>query len=77
MKEYESLLPLFLKIIKIQPASADTSYPIACLCSRKGMVEESIKWLNKALAKDPSKREFFFSGSRPGKYESITIEIMI
>jgi tetratricopeptide (TPR) repeat protein len=61
MKEYESLLPLFLEIIKIAPDSADTSYHIACLYSRKGMVEESIKWLNKAFAKDPSKREFFLA----------------
>ncbi len=25
------------------------------------MVEKSIKWLSKALAKDPSKREFFLA----------------
>jgi tetratricopeptide (TPR) repeat protein len=61
MKEYESLLPLLLKAIKIQPASADISYHIACIYSRKGMVEESIKWVNKTLAKDPSKREFFLA----------------
>ena len=61
MKEYESSLPLFLEIIKISPDSADTSYHIACLYSRKGMVEKSIKWLSKALAKDPSKREFFLA----------------
>jgi tetratricopeptide (TPR) repeat protein len=61
MKEYERLLPLFLEIIKIAPDSADTSYHIACLYSRKGMLEESIKWLSKALAKDPSKREFFLA----------------
>jgi tetratricopeptide (TPR) repeat protein len=61
MKEYESLLPLLLKIIKIQPASADTSYHIACLYSRKGMVKESIKWLNKALGDDPARRDFFLA----------------
>jgi tetratricopeptide (TPR) repeat protein len=61
MKEYESLLPLFLKTIKIQPASADTSYHIACLYSRKGMVEESNKWLSKALGDDPARREFFLA----------------
>ena len=61
MKEYESLLPLFLKTSKIQPASADTSYHIACLYSRKGMVEESTKWLNKAIGDDPSRREFFLT----------------
>jgi tetratricopeptide (TPR) repeat protein len=61
MRQYESLLPFLLKTIKIQPASADTSYHIACLYSRKGMVEESIKWLNKALGDDPSRREFFLA----------------
>jgi tetratricopeptide (TPR) repeat protein len=59
MKEYERLLPLFLKIDEIQLDSADTQYHIACLYSRKGMMEESIKWLSKALANDPSRREFF------------------
>jgi tetratricopeptide (TPR) repeat protein len=61
MKEYENLLPLLLKASKIQPASADTSYHIACLYSRKGMVEESNNWLNKALGDDPSRREFFLA----------------
>jgi tetratricopeptide (TPR) repeat protein len=61
MKEYEGLLPLFLKMAEIQPGSADTNYHIACLYSRKGMVEESIKWLNKALTNDPSRREFFLA----------------
>jgi tetratricopeptide (TPR) repeat protein len=61
MKEYERLLPLFLKIDEIQPHSADTSYHIACLYSRKGMVEESIRWLKKALANNPSRREIFLT----------------
>ncbi len=46
---------------EIQPGNADTNYHIACLYSRKGMVDESIKWLNKALANDPSRREFFLA----------------
>ena len=61
MKEYERLLPLFFKINEIQPGSADTSYHIACIFSRKGMVEESIKWRNKAFAKNPSRREFYLA----------------
>jgi tetratricopeptide (TPR) repeat protein len=61
MKEYDRLLPLFLKINEIQPGSADTSYHIACLYSRKGMAEESIKWLDKALGNDPSRREFYLA----------------
>ena len=61
MEEYENLLPLFLKINKIQPTSADISYHIACVYDRKGMVEESIKWLDKAFAQDPSRRDFFLA----------------
>jgi len=61
MKEYEGLLPLFLKIAEIQPGNADTNYHIACIYSRKGMVEESIKWRNKALTKNPSRREFYLA----------------
>jgi tetratricopeptide (TPR) repeat protein len=61
MKEYESSLPLFLEIIKIEPDSADTSYHIACLYSRNGMLQESKKWLNKALTNDSKKQRFFES----------------
>jgi len=61
MKEYENLLPLFLEIIKIEPDSADTSYDIACLYSRNGLLQESKKWLNKALTNDSKKQRFFES----------------
>jgi tetratricopeptide (TPR) repeat protein len=61
MKEYERSLPVFFKIDEIEPDSADTSYHIACLFSRKGMVDESIRWLNKALANNPSRRKFYLA----------------
>ena len=61
MKEYDRLLPLLLKIDEIQPNSAETSYHIACLYARKGMVDESIEWLNKAIANAPSRRAFFLA----------------
>jgi tetratricopeptide (TPR) repeat protein len=50
-KEYEGKLPLFLKIIEYWPENAEAYYHIACIYSRKGRIEDSIKCLNQAIQK--------------------------
>ena len=59
MKEYERLLPLFLKITKSQPSSADAYYHIACIFARKGSVQEAGNWLSMARAIDAKRWDFY------------------
>lgn len=59
MKEYESLLPLFSNITKIQPATADAYYHIACIFARKGNVQKAMNWLSMAQAIDAQRWDFY------------------
>jgi tetratricopeptide (TPR) repeat protein len=48
-KQYEKKLSLFLKIIEDRPDNAEADYHIACVYSRKGQINDAIKWLNQAV----------------------------
>jgi tetratricopeptide (TPR) repeat protein len=50
-RKYEQKLDLFRRISQVQPHSAEADYHIACICSRKGQIRQSIRWLNQAIAK--------------------------
>jgi tetratricopeptide (TPR) repeat protein len=50
-RKYEQKLDLFRRISEVKPDSAETNYHIACIYSRKGQIQQSISWLNQAIAK--------------------------
>ena len=42
---------MFRRISTIKPDGAEADYNIACIYSRKGQIQQSISWLNQAVAK--------------------------
>lgn len=50
-KEYDSALGLFKRMIALTPNNLDIYYNIACMYAGQHKLEESIKWLNKAIDK--------------------------
>jgi tetratricopeptide (TPR) repeat protein len=56
-QQYENTLPVFKKIIELRPDIAETYYTIACIYSRQGKNQESIRWLNQAFQKGFDKWE--------------------
>jgi tetratricopeptide (TPR) repeat protein len=50
-KEYTTALSLFLDVLNHWPDNAETHYNIACMYSRLNKIDESIKWLKKAVGK--------------------------
>jgi pentatricopeptide repeat protein len=48
-QKYEAKLALFHKIIEYRPDSAAADYHIACVYSRRGQIDEALKWLNQAI----------------------------
>jgi len=49
--QYENNLPVFKKIIELQPENAGIYYNIACIYGGQGKDKESLNWLNQALQK--------------------------
>jgi tetratricopeptide (TPR) repeat protein len=47
--EYDALLPVFERLVASPPVNADAYYHMACLSARKGVQNEAIDWLYKAL----------------------------
>ena len=56
-KEYYKALTVFLDILNYAPDDAETHYNIACMYSRLRRVDDSIKWLQKAIEKGYSNWE--------------------
>ncbi len=56
-KEYYKALTVFLDILNYAPDDAETHYNIACMYSRLRHVDDSIKWLQKAIEKGYSNWE--------------------
>jgi tetratricopeptide (TPR) repeat protein len=50
-KKYEAKLAQFHEIIKRWPDNAAADYHIACIYSRRGQVDDAIRWLNQAIQK--------------------------
>jgi tetratricopeptide (TPR) repeat protein len=50
-KQYTTALSLFLDVLEHWPDNAEAHYNIACMYSRLNKIDESIKWLKKALSK--------------------------
>ena len=48
-KEYDRALSFYQQMIAFEPENAATAYNIACMNARLNQVEESIKWLRKAV----------------------------
>ena len=69
MQEYEHLLPVLLKAIQLQPASADAHYHVACIYSRKGLHQEARKWLEKAETIEINRRDFFLTDPDLGNFQ--------
>jgi tetratricopeptide (TPR) repeat protein len=50
-KEYYKALTIFLDILNYEPDDAQTHYNVACMYARLNRIDESIKWLKKAIDK--------------------------
>ncbi len=59
MQEYEGLLSLLHKIVRIEPECVDAYYHIASIYARKGKAQEAQKWLSMLRAIDTKRWDFF------------------
>ena len=50
-KKYEAKLAQLHEIIARRPDNAAAAYHIACIYSRRGQIDDAIKWLNQAIQK--------------------------
>jgi tetratricopeptide (TPR) repeat protein len=50
-QKYEAKLAQFYEIIERRPNTSAADYHIACIYSRRGQIDDAIKWLNQAIQK--------------------------
>jgi tetratricopeptide (TPR) repeat protein len=50
-KQYEAKLAQFHEIVERRPDNAAAEFHIACIYSRRGQIDDAIKWLNQAIEK--------------------------
>jgi tetratricopeptide (TPR) repeat protein len=78
-KKYEAKLAQFHEIIERRPDNAAAGYHIACIYSRRGQIDDAIKWLNQAIQKgfnrwDLIKTDSDLNGVRSSKQYQVLIK---